>query len=88
MPLLFTEMMFGDVNTISIPTDAICIISLLTIFALLVYFFNIVINNETAKISQKPNLGSNINLENNFSVPAVTVDDKTAEKPGIKKLNF
>ena len=37
MPLLFTEMMFGDVNTISIPTDAICIISLLIIFIILYY---------------------------------------------------
>ena len=88
MPLLFTEMMFGDVNTISIPTDAICIISLLIIFALLVYLFNSVISNETTQLSEKPHFDSNLNLENHLSLKAITVDEKASEKPSITKLNF
>ena len=54
--------MLGDVNTISIPTDAIVIVSLLIVFSLLVYFFNKTIDNETNKYAEKKDVDSNLKI--------------------------
>tara|TARA_Y100001968_G_scaffold185732_1_gene170101 strand:+ start:11 stop:601 length:591 start_codon:yes stop_codon:yes gene_type:complete len=93
MPLLITELIFGKVNTISIPTDAIFIISLLIFFGLIGYLFNNLLSNHTNQFTRKINLDSNLELvkkklEDQLTVDTTTLDPKTLEMPNIKKLNF
>ena len=88
MPILFTELIFGEVNTISIPTDAIFMISLLIIFTLLFYFFTKIINNETSQVGQKIDFDSNFKLEDNLTLQTkILEEEKNIEKPRNKKLN-
>ena len=92
MPLLITELMLGDVNTISIPTDAIFIVSLLMLFALLGYFFNRILSNNTNQFAQKIDDDSNLELvkeklEDQLSLEATTLDQESLEKQSIRKLN-
>ena len=88
MPILFRELIFGEVNTISIPTDAIFMISLLIIFTLLFYFFNKIINNETSQVGQKIDFDSNFKLEDNLTLQTkILEEEKNIEKPRNKKLN-
>ena len=93
MPLLITELTLGDVNTISIPTDAIFLVSLLIIFALLGYFFNKILSNETNKLDQKTYVDANLELEKKklegqLTLEATMPDQKSVKKPSIKKTNF
>ena len=93
MPFLISELMMGNVNTISIPTDAIFILSLLILFALLGYFFNNILNNETNQLAQKINVNSNLELvtkrlEDQLTVEGPILDQKNVAKPNIKKINF
>ncbi len=93
MSLLITSLLIGDVNTISIPTDAIFIVSLLIVFALLGYFFNNLFRNETNQGAQKTDFDSNLDLvkktlEDHFTLEATTLTQKNVERPSIKKLNL
>ena len=88
MFFLTTELIFGDVNTISIPTDAILIVSLLIVFALIGYSFNNILNNDTNQLAEKIDINSNLKLEDQFKLEAITPNQKHEEKPSIKKLNF
>ena len=93
MPLLITGLMFGDVNTISIPTDAIFIVSLLIIFVLIGYFFNNILSNQTNQVAHKIDVDSNLKLvkkrlEDQLPVDAKSLDQKNVEKLSIKKLYF
>ena len=93
MPLLITELMLGELNTISIPTDVIFIFSLLIFFALLGYFFNNIIGNDTNRFAQKKDADSNLELvkeklEDQFTLESTTDDKKSVKKPIIKNLNF
>ena len=89
MPILFTELIFGAVNTISIPTDAIFMISVLIIFTLLVYFFNKIIYNETSKVGQKIDFDSNLKLEDNLTLEVkIPEEEENVEKTRNKKLNL
>ena len=93
MPLLSTELMFGNVNTISIPTDAIFIISLLIIFALLSYFFSNIINNEEKDLAKRIDDDSNLELvkkklEDQLTLEVTKLNQKNIEKPSIKKLHL
>ena len=92
MPLLITELMLGDVNTISIPTDAIFTVSLLMLFALLGYFFNRISSNNTNQFAQKIDDDSNLELvkeklEDQLTLEATTLDQENLEKQRIRKLN-
>ena len=92
MPLLITELMLGDVNTISIPTDAIFTVSLLMLFALLGYFFNRILSNNTNQFAQKIDDDSNLELvkeklEDQLTLEATTLDQENLEKQRIRKLN-
>ena len=92
MPLLITELMLGDVNTISIPTDAIFTVSLLMLFALLGYFFNRILSNNTNQFAQKIDDDSNLELvkeklEDQLTLEATTLDQENLEKQTIRKLN-
>ena len=92
MPLLITELMLGDVNTISIPTDAIFIVSLLMLFALLGYFFNRILSNNTNQFAQKIDDDSNLELvkeklEDQLTLESTTLDQESLEKQSIRKFN-
>ena len=93
MPLLIAELMFGDVNTISIPTDAIFIVSLLIIFVLIGYFFNNIFSNQTNQVAHKIDVDSNLKLvkkrlEDQLPADVKSLDQKNVEKLSIKKLYF
>ena len=90
MPLLITELILGDVNTISIPTDVIFILSLLIIFGLLGYFFHKIFNTHTNKFVEK--VDDNLNLElvkekmkDQLILVSSTVNQEIIEKPSMKK---
>ena len=93
MHLLIAELMLGDVNTISIPTDAIVIVSLLIVFVLIGYFFNKILSNKTNQLSQKIDVGSNLKLvkkqlEDQFTVDEKSLNQHNEEKSRLQKLNF
>ena len=92
MPLLITELMLGDVNTISIPTDAIFIVSLLMLFALLGYFFNRILSNNTNQFAQKIDDDSNLELvkeklKDQLTLESTKLDQESLEKQSIRKFN-
>tara|TARA_Y100001968_G_scaffold277112_1_gene271762 strand:+ start:1011 stop:1601 length:591 start_codon:yes stop_codon:yes gene_type:complete len=93
MSLAITELELTDVNTISIPTDAILILSLLIIFVVLGYFFHNILNTQTNQFIEK--VDDNLNLELVKEKPddqliheSTTVSQERLEKPSRKKLNF
>ena len=88
MKIFFTKMTLGEVQMIEIPTDTIFITSLLIIFALIVYFFNKVVNNETSNLAQKNNFNCNLELEDNLTLPAKILDKENIEKTINKKINI
>ena len=93
MSVSITEIQLDEVNTISIPTDAILLFSLLTVFGLLGYFFHNFLDNQTnqfiEKVDDHPNLELiKEELENNIILESAKVNHKQLEKPTIKKLNF
>tara|TARA_Y100001968_G_scaffold314667_1_gene340326 strand:- start:240 stop:830 length:591 start_codon:yes stop_codon:yes gene_type:complete len=92
MSLAITELELTDVNTISIPTDAIFIIALLIIFALLGYFFHNILNAQTNQFVEKLEENSNLELvkeklENQLILESTTVNQEKVEKPSIKQQN-
>ena len=93
MPLLIIELIFGDVNTISIPSDAIFIVAVLILLTLLGYLYNNILSNETNQITQKIDIESTIEVAQkklNAQLPfnAITLDQKNLEKASVKKLNL
>ncbi len=93
MSLAITELELTDVNTISIPTDAILMLSLLIIFAFLGYFFHNILNNQTNQFIEKVDDNSNIELvkeklEDQLILESKTVNHEKLEKPKIRKINF
>ena len=93
MSLLIDDLMLGDVHTISIPTDAIFIVSILIILALLGYSFNNILSKKTNQLIQKIDVDSNFELvkkklENQLAPEITKVDQKPKENPSIKKLSF
>ena len=93
MSISITELQLDEVNKISIPTDAILMVSLLIVFALLGYFLNNILDNQRNKLVQKTDDDSNLELvkeklEGQLTLESSTRDHKNLEKPNIKKLNF
>ena len=93
MSLAITELELTDVNTISIPTDAIFILSLLIILGLLGYFFHKIFNTHTNKFVEK--VDDNLNLElvkeklsDQLIIVSSTVNQESVEKPSINKLKI
>ena len=92
MSLAITELELTDVNTISIPTDAIWILSLLIIFALIGYLFQKILETQTNQFIEKIDEYSNLELtkeklEDQLILESTTINQKRVEKPSIKKLN-
>ena len=93
MPLLITDPMLGDINTISIPTDAIFTVSLLIVFSLIGYFFLNILSNDTKQFSEEINADSKLKLvkeelEDRLALEITKLDQKKVEKPRSKKLNL
>ena len=88
MPILFTRLIFGEVKTISIPTDTIFMISLLIIFILIVYLFNKTISNQTTQLAKKTDFDCNLELEDHLTLQPKILDKKNIEKPINEKLNL
>ncbi len=93
MSLGITELELTDVTTISIPTDAILILSLIIIFALLGYFFHNILENQINHIIEKIDESSHLELVTDKSEAQLTLESKTVkqeklEKQKIKKLSF
>ena len=93
MSLAITELQLDDVNTISIPTDAILMLSLLIIFALLGYLFHKILDNQTNEFIEKVDNNSNLELfkeqlEDQSNFESTTINHERLEQQNIKKLNF
>ena len=93
MSLAITELELTDANTISIPTDAILMLSLLIIFILLGYFFHKILNAQTNQFVEKVSDYSNLELvketlEDQLILESTTVNQEKVEKPSIKHINF
>ena len=93
MSIAITELELTDVNTISIPTDAILMLSLLIVFALLGYFFHNILNKQTNKFIEKVDDNTNLELvkqtlEDQLTLESTTENHKKLEKPHTKKINF
>ena len=93
MPTGITELELTDASTISIPTDAILILFLLIVFALIGYFFHKILDNQTnqfvEEIDDNPHLELvNEKLEDQLTLESAPVNHEKTEKRNIKKLNF
>ena len=93
MSLGITELELTDASTISIPTDAILILFLLIVFALIGYYFNNILDNQTNQFVEKVDDNLHLELvkekpENQLTLESATVNHEKSEKPNIKKLNF
>tara|TARA_B100000902_G_scaffold353727_1_gene365410 strand:+ start:234 stop:824 length:591 start_codon:yes stop_codon:yes gene_type:complete len=88
-----TELQLTDTSTISIPTDAILILFLLIVFALVGYFFHNILNNQTNQLVEKVDDNSHPELvtetiEDQLTLESAKVNYEKSEKPNSKKLNF
>jgi len=88
-----TELQLTDTCTISIPTDAILILFLLIVFALIVYIFHNTIDNQTNQFVEKVDENSHLKLvtkmpTDELFLESANVNHEKSEKPNIKKLNF
>ena len=93
MSLGITELQLTDTSTISIPTDAILMLSLLIVFPLLGYFFHNILDNQTNQFVERINDNSDLNLvkekpEDQLILDSATENHEKLEKPNMKKRNF
>ena len=93
MSLGITELELTDASTISIPTDAILILFLLIVFALIGYYFHNILDNQTNQFVEKVDDSLHLELvkeklEDQLTLESTTVNHEKEEKPNIKKLNF
>ena len=93
MSLGITELELTDASTISIPTDAILILFLLIVFALIGYYFHNILENQTNQFVEKVDDSLHLELvkeklEDQLTLESATVNNEKSEKPNIKKLNF
>ena len=88
-----TELPFTDASTISIPTDAILILFLLIIFALIGYYFHNILDNQTNQFVEKVDDSLHLELvkeklEDQLTLESKPVNHEKSEEPRITKLNF
>tara|TARA_Y100001968_G_C19328208_1_gene702878 strand:+ start:310 stop:900 length:591 start_codon:yes stop_codon:yes gene_type:complete len=93
MPLLINELFLGDLNTISIPIDAILIVSLLSVFGCIGYFFNTILENQTNELTKEIDNYANLELvkdksEDELRLEVNKVNRKNIMRPTIRKLNI
>ncbi len=85
-----TQLIFVDINTISIPIDAILIVFLLLVFYLLGYFLNKISNDTIYQLSQRIDIDSTLEavkkkLEDQLTLEETTLDLTNREQSRIKK---
>ncbi len=88
-----TELQLTDVTTISIPTDAILILPLLIIFALVGYFFHNILDNQINQFVGKVDDNSHLELveeklEDQLTLESAEVSQEKSEKSSITKLTL
>jgi len=88
-----TELQLTDASTISIPTDAIFILFLLIVLALIGYFFHNILKNQTNQFVEKVVDNSALELvteklEDKLTLETAKLNQDKSEKPHIKKINF
>ena len=88
MSLPIAKFLFGAVPTISIPTDGILIILVLSVFIFLLYAFNNFFENQTNNLSQKINQNSNIALIKDKLENQLTIQSETTNQIKSKNKNF
>ena len=93
MSLGITELELTDASTISIPTDAILILSLLIIFALLGYCFHNILNFYTSQFTKKADHNSNLELvkekvDDELILKSTNVNQERLEKTSSKKQSL
>ena len=93
MPAGITELELTDASTISIPTDAILILFLLIVFALIGYYFHNILDNQTNQFIEKGDDSLHLELvkdklEDQLTLESAPVNHEKTEKTNIKKLNF
>ena len=93
MSLGITELELTDASTISIPTDAILILFLLIVFALIGYYFHNILDNQTNQFVEKVDDSLHLELvkeklEDQLNIKSEAVNHEKSEKPNTKKLNF
>ncbi len=93
MPPGITEIELTDASTISIPIDAILVLFLLIVFALIGYFFHNILDNQTNQFVERIDDNSDLELvkeklEDQLTLDSATDNHEILEKPNIKKLNF
>ena len=93
MSLGITELELTDASTISIPTDAILILFLLIVFALIGYYFHNILDNQTNQFVEKVDDSLHLELvkeklEDQLTLESAKVNHEKSEKLNIKKLNF
>ena len=93
MPLSINQPMLGDINTISIPADAIFTIFLLIVFLLIGYVFNHILSNDTNQYAKDRNIDSKLKLfkeelEGQLELGVTKLDHTKIEKPRSKKQKF
>tara|TARA_Y100001968_G_C19427074_1_gene754951 strand:+ start:223 stop:810 length:588 start_codon:yes stop_codon:yes gene_type:complete len=93
MLLSITELLFGDINAISIPTDALLLFPPLIIFVLLVYLFNNFLETQTNQLIQKIDDNPNLEIvkdkiESQLSLQSSTLEQISIEQPKFKRLSF
>ena len=89
MSISITELQLDEVNKISIPTDAILLVPLLIVFAVLGYCLNNILDNQRNKLVQKTDDDSNLELvkeklEDQLTLESSTRDPKNLEKPNLE----
>ncbi len=99
MSLSITEILLSNINTISIPTDAVLLISVLITSGLLIYVFNNIFENQMNQMNQM-NQKNQMNdddsklkleqekLENQLATQVTKLEQKRLKKDKLTKLNF
>ena len=93
MSLGITELELTDASTISIPTDAILILFLLIVFALVGYYFHTILDNQTNQFVEKVDDSLHLELiketlEDQLTLESAPVNHEKTDQTNIKKLNF
>ena len=93
MNLSSVNLLFGGINTIPIPIDAVFIIILLIMFVLIVYSFNNLLENKTNKLISKFDGESNFEIvqngiKENLTPNLTSLNKAEMEKTKVKKRNF
>ena len=88
MLLSTTNLLLSKINSISIPTDALLVITILICITSIVYFFNHLLDDQTHNLNKKIDKDLNLPvIKENFDDQS-TLDTKTINQSKARKLNL